>query len=199
MKKPLTLHGIPEGKIPLQDLCHIALAGRSNAGKSTLANRILNTHIARTSKTPGRTQFIGIYQGNLGTGEAKIPVAVADLPGFGYAKVKDSTRWSWEEEMPRYYGVDAHIITLLCIDPRLPPQESDLLFLDWVQQYERRVFIVAAKWDKCNQSAQQKAQKFAQTYQVHPTVSGWYPVSSLNGSGLETLLEAIKLFCLQKE
>lgn len=187
------MYNLPPGEAPMLDRPHLALAGRSNAGKSSLANKLAGAVIARTSKTPGRTQFIGIYNGDCGE-SSPWPVAVADLPGFGYAKVRNATRNSWEDEMPRYFESKAHILTLLCVDPRLPPQESDLAMLDWLAEFERPALVVATKWDRCNQKARGQARRFSLTYHQHPVVKGWFPVSNLNGEGLPELKNAIRTY-----
>ena len=129
----------------------IAFAGRSNAGKSSAINRLCQQKgLARTSKTPGRTQLINfftVYDSN----------KLADLPGYGYAKASQSKQKQWLELLEHYFTHRKALKgTIIVMDIRHPFQESDQRMIDWCVHYQCPVHILLNKSDKLSRNQAQK-------------------------------------------
>jgi GTP-binding protein len=123
----------------------VAFAGRSNAGKSTALNAITSRKdLARTSKTPGRTQLINFFALN----EQQ---RLADLPGYGYAKVPEKMRDHWRQLMTRYVETRASLAGLVIVmDARRPLTDFDWQMLGWTGAQNLRTYILLTKADKLN-------------------------------------------------
>ena len=121
----------------------VAFAGRSNAGKSSAINCITNRkNLARTSKTPGRTQLINFFDVEYGK-------RLVDLPGYGYAKVSDRMRKHWRELMNAYFVQRKSLGGLILVmDVRRPLTDFDWQMLEWAQAADRPVHILLTKADK---------------------------------------------------
>jgi GTP-binding protein len=124
-------------------LPEIAFAGRSNVGKSSLINTLLNRkRLARTSNTPGRTQEINFFRVN-------DRFAFIDLPGYGYAKVPGSIRKQWGPMVETYLRErDTLHLVVLILDVRRDPSEEDLQLIQWLPFYQIPFLIVLTKRDK---------------------------------------------------
>jgi GTP-binding protein len=127
----------------------IAFAGRSNAGKSTALNKICaNKRLARTSRTPGRTQLINFFR----VGDDGFLV---DLPGYGYAKAPESMRAEWGRSIGDYLNQRENLVGLvLMMDIRHPLKPQDLQLLDWAQHRALPLLILLTKADKLSRSQQ---------------------------------------------
>jgi GTP-binding protein len=125
----------------------IAFAGRSNVGKSSAINALLGRRaLARTSKTPGRTQTINFYA----LGEA---ARLVDLPGYGYARVSKDMRAQWRELVGGYLGAASSLVgVVLVMDARHPMTPLDLQLIEWLG--ERPLLALLSKADKLSRSAQ---------------------------------------------
>ncbi|MFC0014975.1 MULTISPECIES: ribosome biogenesis GTP-binding protein YihA/YsxC [Allobacillus] len=136
----------PEGGLP-----EIALAGRSNVGKSSFINKMINRKaLARTSSKPGKTQTLNFYQLN----EAFYFV---DVPGYGYAKVSKKEREAWGKMMEEYFVTRESLrATVLLIDSRHEPTKDDQVMYDFLKHYEIPVIVVATKIDKLSKSKKAK-------------------------------------------
>lgn len=123
----------------------VAFAGRSNAGKSSAINAIVNRRqLARTSKTPGRTQLVNFF--HLAAGQRLV-----DLPGYGYAKVPPATQAHWRALLERYFTSRASLRGLfLAVDVRRSLGELDLQMLAWCRALGRPVHVLLTKADKLN-------------------------------------------------
>jgi len=121
----------------------VAFAGRSNAGKSSAINRLTGQRtLARTSKTPGRTQLINFF-------ELDDQRRLVDLPGYGYAKVDKQTRARWQRHLDDYLARRQALVGLvLLMDIRHPLKEFDRLILDWSARAEMPLHILLTKADK---------------------------------------------------
>ena len=128
----------PEGGKP-----EIALAGRSNVGKSSLINAFLNRkNLARTSGTPGKTQTLNFYEVN---GEWFF----VDLPGYGYAKASKEDRARWGRFIESYLSKRKELAGVIqLVDLRHAPMDSDKTMGDWLQHYRIPVLVVGTKADK---------------------------------------------------
>lgn len=129
---------------PPEILREVAFAGRSNAGKSSALNRLTgNSKLARTSKTPGRTQLINYFQ----IGEE--PLALVDLPGYGFAKVPLDVKNEWQKELDTYLTRrDALVGLVLLMDIRHPLKEFDMAMVRWAQRSQLPLHILLTKADK---------------------------------------------------
>jgi GTP-binding protein len=128
----------------------IAFVGRSNAGKSTAINAIVNRkNIARTSKTPGRTQLINFF-------EIDTNHSLVDLPGYGYANVSKSKRKSWDYLITDYLqNREALRAVLLIVDSRRGLLDSDKVFIDFFLPMKKILHIVLTKSDKLKKREQE--------------------------------------------
>lgn len=164
----------------------VAFAGRSNAGKSSAINQLTgNKKLARTSKTPGRTQLINFF--GLETEDLRL----VDLPGYGYAKVPMATKLKWQENLAEYLHQRQSLRGLiLLMDIRHPLQDFDTMLLDWSRQSHMPVHVLLTKCDKLKRGAAQNA-----LLQVRRHLHTWnaqelatvQTFSALNGEGCDIL------------
>lgn len=133
--------------LPLNRLHEIAFAGRSNVGKSSALNRLVNVKaLAKTSSTPGKTRLINFFLINEN-------LYFVDLPGYGYAKTSKSLKDSWGKLVEDYLKERETLKgTVLLIDSRRGVLEPDLQLLEWLDFYGRERLVVLTKTDKLNRS-----------------------------------------------
>lgn len=143
---------------PADGLPEIALAGRSNVGKSSLINKmIMRKNLARTSSQPGKTQQLNYYRVNE-------DIYLVDFPGYGYAKVSKKQREEFGVMIERYLqSRDPLVLQLLVIDIRHEPSKDDQLMYQWLNHYEIPTCIVATKADKIPRSKWDKHLKMIKT------------------------------------
>lgn len=136
----------PESRVP-----EIAFAGKSNVGKSSLINCIINRKaLARTSSQPGKTQTINFYN-------IQDRLNFVDLPGYGYAKVSKVQREKWGKFIEQYLGNRPALQqVILLVDIRHEVGENDKIMYDWIAYYHHHVIVVATKADKIKRSQLQK-------------------------------------------
>ena len=139
-------------RCPPPDQPEVAFAGRSNAGKSSVLNRLSgNRNTAKVSKTPGRTQLINLFD-VAGGGR------VADLPGYGYAKASRSAQVQWQRAVNDYLeNREALVGIVLVMDIRHPLQSFDRELIEWAKQVPLPLHCLLNKADKLGHGAQQKA------------------------------------------
>ena len=130
-------------QFPSPTLPEIAFAGRSNVGKSTLINSLLNRKkLVKTSSTPGKTQLINFFKIN-------DKFHFVDLPGYGFAKVPETVRQQWQRLIEAYLQERESLRNVvLIIDSRHGPTSQDRQLKEWLDYYDRPVLIVASKIDK---------------------------------------------------
>jgi len=171
---------------PEQTGHELAFAGRSNAGKSSAINRICsNKKLARTSKTPGRTQLINFF--DLSDGQRLV-----DLPGYGFAKVSIAKKQQWQRHLMRYLEDRPALAALvLLVDCRHPLQDFDQMMLNWAAQYHMPCIVLLTKADKLSRNAGKQAQfKIEKLLADLPQVSVQL-FSAHNGTGLDKARAAI--------
>jgi GTP-binding protein len=137
--------------MPVADRAEFAVAGRSNVGKSSLINMLAgHKGLARTSGRPGKTQTINHYRlGNR--------AYLADLPGYGYARVSQNLRSEWSKHLKAYLAKRANLcFVLLLIDCRVEPRPNDLEFAKLLAQNQRSFAIIFTKTDKLKSAALKK-------------------------------------------
>lgn len=146
-KSEFVISAVGPDQYPIDALPEIALAGRSNVGKSSLINRMLaRKNLARTSSTPGKTQQLNYYRAN-------DDLYLVDFPGYGYAKVSKTQRAAFGEMIERYLLNREELkLVLLVVDLRHPPSKDDISMYDWLQYYNRDICVVATKADKIPRS-----------------------------------------------
>ena len=139
------------GNYPPPELPEIAFAGRSNVGKSSLINVLVNRRsLVRTSSTPGRTQLINFFDIN-GT------FNLVDLPGYGFAKVPLSVKKAWGPMMRTYLETRETLKAVVFIlDIRREPREEDIQMLNWLEEFGVPTIPVITKIDKVNRSQREK-------------------------------------------
>jgi len=138
-------------QFPPPTLPEIAFAGRSNVGKSTLINSLLNRKkLVKTSSTPGKTQLINFFKIN-------DKFHFVDLPGYGFAKVPETVRQQWQRLIEAYLQERESLRNVvLIIDSRHGPTSQDRQLKEWLDYYDRPVLIVASKIDKLKRGQIQK-------------------------------------------
>ncbi|OXM15336.1 ribosome biogenesis GTP-binding protein YihA/YsxC [Paenibacillus herberti] len=158
MNAEFIISAVEPHQYPSDALPEIALAGRSNVGKSSLINKlILRKNLARTSSQPGKTQQLNYYRVN----EA---LYFVDFPGYGYAKVSKTEREAWGKMIERYLqNRDELKLVLLIIDIRHDPSKDDILMYQWLKHYDIPLCIVCTKADKIPRSKWDKHKKAVRT------------------------------------
>ena len=138
-------------KLPDNRLPEVAFAGKSNVGKSSLINALMNRKsLARTSSQPGKTQTINFYNINE-------ELYLVDLPGYGYAKVSESEKAKWGKMIENYLKTSKQLrYVFLLIDIRHDPSGNDKLMYDWIVSQGYEPIIIATKLDKIKRSQIQK-------------------------------------------
>lgn len=147
IKTALLAKDYPVLRNPAGDLMpEIAVAGRSNVGKSSLLNHLFNSkHLVKTSSTPGKTQAINFFT-------VDDELAFVDLPGYGYANVPLHVKKQWGPMMKSYFENRTTVdIILLLLDIRRIPNEEDKQFVEWASFHEKALIVVITKVDKVNQ------------------------------------------------
>jgi len=174
---------------PPVDLPEIAFAGRSNVGKSSLINVIVERKaLVRTSSTPGRTQLINFFQV---TG-VPFSLNLVDLPGYGYAKVPLDVKRQWGPMMERYLsGRESLRGVVLILDIRRIPSDEDLQMLNWLRSYKRRPIIVLTKCDKVTKNERAK-QTAAIAAKLEMDKSLLIHFSALSKDGRDAVWQAIQ-------
>jgi GTP-binding protein len=174
-----------DGWRPETNLPEIAFAGRSNVGKSSLINRLLRRKkAARVSKTPGRTREINFFEVN---GQ----FVLADLPGYGYARVSKERKAAWRPLIEGYLrGSRALRGVVQLLDARRVPSDDDLHMLDFLAQVGTPTIVVATKIDKLPR-AERSARVEQLAREAGIELEQVIPFSAVDGDGRDELAEAI--------
>ena len=172
-------------QLPTSTLPEVAFSGRSNVGKSSLINRLVNRKaLARTSATPGKTATINFYR--LDT------VRMVDLPGYGYAKVSDKERRRWSELIEGYFDDDRDLRLVLQLwDMRHDPSKDDYQMLEYMVERGIPFIIVLTKSDKLNKT--ERAKRLAAFDEILSDLEGVtiIPFSAVNGEGADQIREIL--------
>ena len=175
-------------KLLENDKLEVAFAGRSNVGKSSLINALMNRKsYARTSQQPGKTQTINFYNINE-------LLYFVDLPGYGYAKVSQDTVKKWGKMIDGYLHQSKVLrLVFLLVDIRHKPNQNDIQMYEWCVNYGFNPIIIATKSDKIKRSQLQKQIK--QIKDALQVVDGTpvIPFSALNKSGRDEIWEYIDM------
>ena len=181
------------GDFPGKGLPQIAVAGKSNVGKSTLINKLCRRNkLARTSSTPGKTRLLNVFLLNS-------EFHLVDLPGYGFAKVDKQEKLRWGEMMEGYFRETARLrLTLHLVDIRHEPTQDDIQMNTFLRESGLPFVVVATKADKISRGARMKnLAPICRALQVQP----WQVIcySSENGDGRDQLLETIEKALAEQE
>ena len=175
--------------LPVDQGSEIAFCGRSNCGKSSILNALTNNKkLAKTSKTPGRTQSINVFEI-----KSNSEFKIIDLPGYGYAKVSKKMRASWGQEIEKYL-MTRQCLNALCIimDIRHPFKDDDESLIDWCESKDLPMILLLNKADKLSKS--QIAQTVLNATKELNKLSTEHfiiPVSATKKTGINLVLEKI--------
>ena len=171
-------------KLPDNTLPEIAFAGKSNVGKSSLINTLMNRKsYARISATPGKTQTINFYNINQ-------EFYLVDLPGYGYAKVSEQEKQKWGRMIKRYlHGSKQLRAVFLLIDIRHDPSANDKMMYDWIVSQGYQPIIIATKLDKIKRSQKDKQVKAVRQGLGLSQGTTVIPFSSVTKQGRDELWE----------
>ncbi len=169
---------------PPPGLPEIAFLGRSNVGKSSLINSLVGTKIAKTSSTPGRTQMINFFELQW-PGKSAPEMQLADLPGYGYARVPKAISSGWGAFIDPYLKDRPTLaLCVVLVDLNVPPQKSDAQLIEFLETAERPFLLAATKCDKLSGNKRRNA--LAGLARAYPNVR-IVACSSKTGDGLAEL------------
>jgi GTP-binding protein len=174
---------------PQEAIPEYAFIGRSNVGKSTLINMLVERKkLAKTSSTPGKTRLINHFKIN-------DQWFLCDLPGYGYAKVSKKERETFGKMIERYATQRTNLVCFfVLIDARIPPQQIDLDFIEWLGDSNLPFVLVLTKIDKINQTGKSKnlellKAELSQSWEELPKI---FETSAIKGTGKEQVMEFIE-------
>ena len=185
--------GSHRDRFPPSTLPEVAFAGRSNVGKSSALNCLLGRRaLARVSRTPGRTQLVNLFQ-------VDDVLTVADLPGYGFAKVPDHVRSAWKPMIEGYLSARDNLrLVVVLIDVRREPQELDGALIYALIEARIPAVVVATKADKLKKQ-QLKRQIAALRAGFRLPAGQPIPFSSVTRAGRDAVLDAIAEHCLGEQ
>ena len=180
-------------RLPENTLPEIAFAGKSNVGKSSLINGLMNRKsLARTSAQPGKTQTINFYNVN-------DAFYLVDLPGYGYARVSEEVKAKWGKMVERYLKQSRQLrAVFLLIDIRHEPSANDRQMYDWILSQGYHPIIIATKLDKLNRSQVPAAVKRVREGLKAEKGTVILPFSALTKQGREEIYEVIEKLTAQE-
>ncbi len=178
-------------KIPENNMPEVAFAGKSNVGKSSLINALMNRKsYARTSAQPGKTQTINYYNIN-------DCMYLVDLPGYGYAKVNESVKAKWGKMIEKYLRTSKQLKQVfLLIDIRHDPSANDKIMYDWIVANGYHPVIIATKLDKIKRSQIDKQVKAVRTGLGLAKDDILIPVSSETKQGIDELWKVVEAYVM---
>lgn len=183
----ITISAVKPAQYPNDQLPEIALAGRSNVGKSSFINRMIDRKgLARTSSKPGKTQTLNFYKLN-------DAFYFVDVPGYGYAKVSKREQETWGPMMEQYFETrDQLQVVVLITDLRHKPTTDDVQMYEYLKYLQLPVIIVATKYDKVKKGERARfLQRTSNTLQPHPD-DPIVPFSATTGVGKEEMWNLFK-------
>ncbi|NMM63216.1 YihA family ribosome biogenesis GTP-binding protein [Clostridium sp. P21] len=181
------ISAVANSQYPQDNRVEIAFVGRSNVGKSSLINTLVNRRkLVKVSGTPGKTRLVNFFLINN-------EFYFVDLPGYGYAKVSKSEKESWGKVIERYLtGREQLKKVVLLVDCRHKPSEDDIIMYKWIKHYNYDALIVATKIDKLKKAELRKnLNVIRDTFQLREDEK-ILTFSSLKKLGKEELLDAIE-------
>ena len=182
------LSALAAAQFPAPDVPEIAFLGRSNVGKSSLLNALIEDKAARVSQTPGRTRAINFFA--LLDKSQRRKLVFADLPGYGYAKISKSISAGWPAFIEPYLAIRSTLKLCVClVDSNVPAQQSDRQLLDWLRAAERPFAVVATKIDRL--SGNERTRNLL-ALKMGLEMDEVLPVSAKTGYGIKELWSRIE-------
>src|SRR5699024_405497 len=180
---------VNEKQYPKGTLPEIALAGRSNVGKSSFINRMIQRrHLVRTSSKPGKTQTLNFYKLN----DAFVFV---DVPGYGYAKTPKKEREKWGMMMETYFETRENLkVVVLITDMRHQPTQDDIQMYHYLKHYELPIVVIATKLDKIKKSQHASFLKRTEKTLNLESDDDLIPFSAETGEGKDRAWGALKQY-----
>ena len=176
--------GTNNNHFPKDDLNELLFVGRSNVGKSSFINALVNQKIARTSSNPGKTQVINFFLINES-------FYLVDVPGYGYARVSKDKKQEFGKMIENYITNRTNLkAVFLLVDFKVGPTSDDLLMYDFLKYYNKKIYIIATKSDKVNMSNKIKTKKMI-LEKLNIDESDLLITSSEKKQGLDKVLEII--------
>src|ERR1700684_3426888 len=174
---------------PAPSLPEVAFLGRSNVGKSSVINTLVETKLARTSSTPGRTRSINFFEVRW-PGKPRPEVIFADLPGYGYAKLSREISSEWPKFIEPYLNERPTLaLCMALVDVNVPPQDSDRHLLDFLNSSGRNCLVIATKSDRLSNNQLHNAlKKLTEAYPTAPVI----PFSAKTGVGKDEVWNKIR-------
>ena len=174
---------------PAPSLPEVAFLGRSNVGKSSVINTLVDAKLARTSSTPGRTRSINFFEVRW-PGKPQPEVIFADLPGYGYAKLSREISQEWPKFIEPYLNDRPTLaLCLALVDANVPPQDSDRQLLDFLNASGREFLLIATKSDRLSNNQLRNALKgLEEAYPTAPVI----PFSAKTGIGRDEVWKKIR-------
>lgn len=174
----------------------VAFLGRSNVGKSSLINALLGEKIAHVSSSPGRTRTINFIELRQKPETITPDLLLADLPGYGYAKISREISAEWPKFIEPYLADRETLRLCIClVDVNVPAQKTDRQLIKWLQAHDRDLLVVATKADRL--SGNQLSKSLASLRREHQ-VEGILPCSAKTGSGIAELWKEIRSSVLEQ-
>lgn len=185
----IVISAVKPAQYPVSHLPEIALAGRSNVGKSSFINKMLNRkNLARTSSKPGKTQTLNFYN-------IDDILHFVDVPGYGYARVSKTERAAWGKMIETYLTNREQLkAVVLIVDVRHKPTQDDIMMYDFLKHFGLSVIIIATKADKIPKGKWQKHLKIVKETLELEEGDEMILFSSETAQGKDTAWNAIKSF-----
>ena len=182
----MVVSAVNRNQYPSEGIPEIALVGRSNVGKSSTINTLLNRrNFARTSQTPGKTRTINFFLINN-------EFYFVDLPGYGYAKIAKSEKEKWGVIMERYLqDRDELCAIFLLVDIRHEPANDDVMMYEWIKHFGYNCVVIATKADKISRGQYQKHFSIIRKKLQLEKDEKIIPISSLKKTGVEEVWNEI--------
>ena len=183
----IVISAVKPEQYPSEGLPEFALAGRSNVGKSSFINKMINRKaLARTSSKPGKTQTLNFYRLNQA-------IMFVDVPGYGYASVSKREREIWGKMIEEYFtSREALKAVLLIVDLRHEPTKDDVMMYEFLKHFELPCIIVATKADKIPKGKWQKHLKVTKEKLQLQTGDEIQVFSAETGQGVDVMWNALK-------
>ena len=182
------LSALSAAQFPAPSLPEVAFLGRSNVGKSSLLNALVDEKAAKVSSTPGRTRAINFFK--LLDERQRPTMMFADLPGYGYAKVSKSISAEWPKFIEPYLSGRENLSLCVClVDSNVEPQPSDAQLFEWLRAHGREFVVVATKADRL--SGNQRTRNLAAIKKAH-RLDEILAVSAKTGQGIKELWARIE-------
>lgn len=190
----LEISAVKMAQYPMDDMPEVALIGRSNVGKSSFINRMVErTKLARTSGQPGKTQTINFYTFNHS-------FRIVDVPGYGYARVSKTDRERWRRMIDEYLRRRENLqLVFILMDIRHEPSALDKEMYEYLEALDIPFAVILTKADKISSNQLHKHLNIFKKHLRLPTTDALFPFSAQSGNGSEEIWDILSEFLLFNE